>query len=128
MPRWLVSQAEHSRVSLAMPVFLHVQRAALFECHSDASKWGAGGCNTSHKVCWRFEWPADIRARFKDGTPEAIFINELELAGMVINVWAVLLQAGHAVPGESVSVRGDNSTAVHWFNKAGSSSAGPAGA
>lgn len=126
--RWLVGQAEHSRVSLAMPVFLHVQRRALFECHSDASKWGAGGCSSSHRTCWRFEWPADIRARLNDGTPAAVSINELELAGMIINVWAVLIHAGHAVPGESVAVRGDNSSAVHWFNAAGTSSEGPAGA
>ena len=47
---------------------------------------------------------------------------------MIINVWAVLIHAGHAVPGQSVAVRGDNSSAVHWFNAAGTSSEGPAGA
>ena len=126
--RWLVTKVEHTTVPLSMPLFLHVQQPAAFEIHSDASKWGAGGCSAAHRICWRFQWPADIVQRFNNGTSSAVYINELELAGMIVNAWAVLVYARKAVRGSSVSVRGDNSSAVHWMNAAGTSSEGPAGA
>ena len=108
-----MTRVEHTTVPLSMPLFLHVERPAVFEIHSDASKWGAGGCSAEHRICWRFEWPADIRRRFNDGSTSAIFINELELAGTLINVCAVLVLAAKAVSGEAVSIHGDNASAVH---------------
>ena len=36
--RWLVTRAKHTTVPLSMPLSLHVERPAVFEIHSGASK------------------------------------------------------------------------------------------
>ena len=124
--RWLVGQVQHRTVSLEMPMWFHVVRPAAFEIYSDASGWGCGGCCELFKVCWRLQWSAEISSLFNSSADEALFINELELAGMMLNVYVLLLLDSRAVPGEAVSVRGDNSSAVHWMQAAGTSRASPA--
>lgn len=121
-----MGQVQHRTVSLEMPMWFHVVRPAAFEIYSDASGWGCGGCCELFKVCWRLQWSAEISSLFNSSADEALFINELELAGMMLNVYVLLLLDSRAVPGEAVSVRGDNSSAVHWMQAAGTSRASPA--
>ena len=48
--RWLVTRVEHTTVPLSMPLFLHVERPAVFEIH-ETRQWGAGGCSAEHRIC-----------------------------------------------------------------------------
>ena len=57
-----------------------------------------GGCCYERGLAWRYQWPDHIVDQFNGTGPLALFTNELELASMVINAYAVLLLAKHTVP------------------------------
>jgi hypothetical protein len=64
--------------------------------YSDACGLGAGGTWSSgmknlHPFLWKYEWPQDIKeALVTDQNPTGtITINDLELAGMVLNLFAL---------------------------------------
>jgi hypothetical protein len=93
--------------------------------HSDACALGAGGVWTSglkvikKPFIWQVRWPDDIinnlvTSSNKNGT---VSINDLELAGLVLN-W-LALEYNNSVPLEfhHVGVFCDNTSAVSWTNK-----------
>ena len=46
-------------------------------------------------------------------------MNVFELLGMVVTAWALIVHAGARpeYPGQSILMRGDNMSAVHWVDK-----------
>lgn len=126
--RWLVGQVELTSVSLAMPLWMHVTRPPCRRLLSDASKWGMGGYCEELGMFWQLPLPDDLVARFNGDNCDAVYINEMELAGMVLNAYMLLILGDGAVAGESVLVLGDNMTAVSRVRRAGSARPGPAGA
>lgn len=72
---------------------------------------------------WRIDFPADIRARQRERVQDRddLSVNVFELLGMAMTVWAFTVHAGAPpeCPGQSVLMRGDNMSAVHWMNNCG---------
>ncbi|CAB1109801.1 unnamed protein product [Ectocarpus sp. CCAP 1310/34] len=70
---------------------------------------------------WRIDFSADVRARLRNRVckRDDLSMNVFELLGMVMTAWALTVHAGDRpeYPGQSVLMRGDNMSAVHWVNK-----------
>ena len=99
---------------------------------SDACKLGAGGIwspgtESCPYVVWKLEWPKDIQARLvTDDNPNGdISINDLELAGIVIN-FIVLEIIMPSLQYKHVGTYCDNTSAVSWANKLRTSRSIPA--
>ena len=117
-------------IPIAMPLWVHVQRAPVFHAFSDASGWSIGGYCQQLQFWWQLEWPADIKERFNTvvGTLAAIWINGCELLGMLVNAWLALHMSSGLQRRECALLYGDNMTAVHRINRSGASdSPGPRG-
>ncbi len=92
--------------------------------YSDACGLGCGGvwCSGTSPldpILWRFEWPEDIKAQLiTDDNPNGtLTINDLELAGLVIN-WLVLeCQGDLDLAFSHVGTFCDNTSAVAWAYK-----------
>lgn len=104
--------------------------APLFSCYlqppcriiiSDASGDAMGGYCLEAGRWWRIDFPADVRARLRKRVCQRddLSMNVFELLGMVVTAWAMTVHAGERpeYPGQSVLMRGDNMSAVHWVNK-----------
>ena len=63
----------------------------------------------------------DIRARLRKRvcSRDDLSMNVFELLGMVVTAWALTVHAGARpeYPGQSILMRGDNMSAVHWVSK-----------
>ena len=95
---------------------------------SDSCKLGTGGIWSGGlipivPILWSLEWPPDIKQRFADGI---LTINDLELAGMVIN-WLVLECLAPTLRFIHAALFCDNSSAVQWAYKLRSSASEVAG-
>ena len=70
---------------------------------------------------WRIDFTKDIRARLRKKvcSRDDLSMNVFELLGMVVTAWALTVHAGARpeYPGQSILMRGDNMSAVHWVNK-----------
>ena len=70
---------------------------------------------------WRIDFTEGIRARFRKKvcSRDDLSMNVFELLGMVVTAWASTVHAGARpeYPGQSILMRGDNMSAVHWVNK-----------
>ena len=88
---------------------------------SDASGDGMGGFCLESGRWWRIDFMKDIRARLRKRvcSRDDLSVNVCELLGMVVTAWALTVHAGARpeYPGQSILMRGDNMSAVHWVNK-----------
>ena len=70
---------------------------------------------------WRFDLDRDAKSRLSGYVKghNDLSINALELLGMAITAWALVVGAGSRprFGGESVLMLGDNMAAVHWISK-----------
>lgn len=80
-----------------------------------------GGYCLESGAWWRIDFSADVQQRLRDRVVgfNDLSINVLELLGMVVTAWAYTVCAASApeYPGQSILMRGDNMSAVHWCNK-----------
>ena len=88
---------------------------------SDASGDGMGGFCLESGRWWRIDFMEDIRARLRKrvGSRDELSMNVFELLGMVVTAWALTVHAWARpeYPGQSILMRGDTISAVHWVNK-----------
>jgi hypothetical protein len=91
--------------------------------YSDACKLGAGGawCSGLKEISpfiWQLEWPPDIQASLQtDSNPKgSITINDLELAGAVLNFLALECQRIN-LKFHHIGIFCDNTSAVSWAYK-----------
>jgi hypothetical protein len=101
--------------------------------YSDACKLGAGGTWVSglkhiNPFLWQVPWPQDIQDDMvSDDNPKGrITINDLELAGLVLN-WLALECTDIPLRHEHVGTFCDNTSAVSWAYKMRSSASKAAG-
>ena len=93
--------------------------------HSDACALGAGGVwNSGMKpikspFLWQVEWPKDIRESLVSASNPTghITINDLELAGLVLNWLALELQPSIPLAFHHIGTYCDNTSAVAWTQK-----------
>jgi len=88
---------------------------------SDACGDAMGGFCLETGRWWRTDFTEDIRTRLRERVRQRddLSMNVFELLGMVMTAWALTVHAGECpeCPGQSVLMRGDNMSAVHWVNK-----------
>ena len=92
--------------------------------YSDACGLGAGGIWCSglkslQPVLWQVEWPKDIQANLvtAENPTGSVTINDLELAGAVLNWLALELQPNVILKHQHVGTYCDNTSAVAWAYK-----------
>jgi hypothetical protein len=100
--------------------------------YSDACKLGAGGVwspglEAFQYIVWQVEWPQDIRENLvTDDNPNgSLSINDLELAGIVLNFLALEIVAP-SIKHKHVGTYCDNTSAVSWATKLRTSKSIPA--
>lgn len=88
---------------------------------SDASGDAMGGYCLETGWWWRIDFTEDVRMRLRRRVCQRddLSMNVFELLGMVVTAWALTVHVGDSpeYPGQSVLMRGDNMSAVHWVNK-----------
>ena len=91
--------------------------------YSDACGLGAGGTWSSGldplpPFLWKYEWPADIKANLlTDKNPTGtLTINDLELAGMVLNLFALECTVKD-LKFKHIAMFCDNTSAVSWTHR-----------
>jgi len=88
---------------------------------SDASGHAMGGYCLESGKWWRIDFTPDEQARLRAHVRhrDDLSINVFELLGMVITAWAFTVHDGERPEfvGQSVLMKGDNFSAVHWVSK-----------
>ena len=88
---------------------------------SDASGGAMGGYCLETGKWWRIDFDPDVRMRLRTRvlSRDDLSMNVFELLAMVVTAWALTVHAGACpeFPGQSILMRGDNMSAVHWVNK-----------
>ncbi len=88
---------------------------------SDASGDAMGGYCLETGKWWRIDFDSDVRMRLRTRvlSRDDLSMNVFELLAMVVTAWALTVHAGACpeFPGQSILMRGDNMSAVHWVNK-----------
>lgn len=106
---------------LEAPLFTSVLQPPSRIIISDASGNAMGGYCLETGWWWRIDFPEDIRVRLRQRVckRDDLSMNVFELLGMVITAWALTVHAGDhpEYPGQSILMRGDNMSAVHWINQ-----------
>jgi hypothetical protein len=99
---------------------------------SDACKLGAGGIwspgtSPCPYVVWKLQWPLDIQNRLisENNINGDISINDLELAGIVLNFIALEIVMP-TLQDKHIGTYCDNTSAVSWANKLRTSKSIPA--
>ena len=88
---------------------------------TDASGDGMAGFCLESDWWWWIDFTKDIRVRLRKRvcSRDDLSMNVFELLGMVVTAWALTVHVGAwpEYPGQSILMRGDNMSAVHWVNK-----------
>ena len=70
---------------------------------------------------WRYDFDENVRVRVRPKVfgRDDLSINLLELLSMTVTAWAFTVQAATPpdCPGESILMRGDKNSGVHWVNR-----------
>ena len=106
---------------LGAPLFSCFMQPPSLTLVSDASGDGMGGYCLETGQWWRVDYEEDVRVRLRTRVEsrDDLSVNVFELLGMVLTAWALTVHAGTRpeYPGQSILMRGDNMSAVHWVNK-----------
>ena len=88
---------------------------------SDASGTAVSGYCLETGEWWRFDLERNAKARLSEHVQrhDDLSVNVLELLGMVITTWALVVGAGsrQRFGGEIMLMLGDKIAAVHWTSK-----------
>jgi hypothetical protein len=130
--RWLVQRIGGMQTSLTCPLWQHVKVPPHLAIASDASRKALGGCCEGRPGrpgwWWCLQLPPDLVARYNAyGTSSAVFVNETELAGMLLNAWVALVLRRELPACSCLLLLGDNTSAVSWISKAGTTRNAAAG-
>ena len=110
---------------LSAPLCRSFMQPPAFTLWSDASGDAMGGyflgTVPGADVWWRVEYKAGIRARLREKVSgwNDLSINVLELLGMAVTAWIFVTQS-HILARyarDTIPMRGDNTSAVHWVSK-----------
>ena len=111
----------HSEGRLEMPLYSMYLQPHSRTLWSDASGDAMGGYCLESGQYWRMDFSDDVRQRLrrKAVSRDDLSINVLELLGMVVTAWAFTIDADSKpeYPGQSVLLRGDNRSSIHWCNR-----------
>lgn len=106
---------------LETPLFCYFLQPPSRTLVSDASGDSMGGYCLETGLWWRIDFPDDIRLRLRTHVcgRDDLSMNVFELLGMTITAWAFTVHANERseYPGQSILMKGDNMSAVHWVNK-----------
>jgi hypothetical protein len=123
--RALAHGHEGSRFQWEVPLATLVGHTAVLGWTSDASLDAIGGCCERTGMWWVYHLTEEQRARTNRSKRAAdrlseLHINGLELTGMVITTYVMVVRDGYTVPpaGGVVKVRGANQVAVEWVKRA----------
>jgi hypothetical protein len=73
--------------------------------------------------------PPDLQERYNAaGADDAVWVNEVELAGMLLNAWVSLVVMRLMAVNQCLLLLGDNTSAVAWIGKCGTARNPTAGA
>jgi hypothetical protein len=113
---------------LYCPLWQHVHVPPHLVVASDASRLAMGGCCESLGWWWCVEFPQDIRDRYNSpDLDEAIWVNEAELAAMLLNAYMALILQRALARDKCLLLIGDNKSAVQWISAAGTATNEAAG-
>lgn len=123
--RWLVQRGFAARGGhVTSPMYNIVVRPPRLAVFSDASKSAIGGYCVQTGSYFRYDLSADEQSRFCGANKYArgvndISINVLELLGMVVGAWLLIVQQQHrpVAAGDCVLLRGDNEAGVAWVQR-----------
>ena len=120
--RLLVGGALQNRMgALHAPLYSFFLQPPVRTLWSDASGDAMGGYCLESGAWWRMDFDEGVRRRLRQRVcgRDDLSINVLELLGMVVTAWAFVVHAG-AKPEydrQSILMRGDNQSAIHWINQ-----------
>jgi hypothetical protein len=122
--RFLVQRVGAMTVPLACPLWAHVKVLPHLVVASDASRKGLGGCcepqGGQRGWWWCLPLPPDLQERYNAaGDDDAVWVNEVELAGMLLNAWVSLVVMRLMAVNQCLLLLGDNTSAVAWIGKCG---------
>ena len=123
--RWFVEKGLVARGgSLCSPMFNIVARPPTFSILTDASKRAIGGYCPEGGQYFRYDLSEEEQSRFVGSSKYVvgendISINVLELLGMVVGAWLLIVKQQRAPAGASdrVLLRGDNEASVAWIKR-----------
>ena len=112
---------QHRGGTLHAPLYSFFLQPPSRTLWSDASGDAMGGYCLESGTWWRMDFDEGVRTRLRQKVRgrDDLSINVLELLGMVVTAWAFVGQTG-AEPmyqRESILMRGDNQSAIHWINQ-----------
>lgn len=88
---------------------------------TDADGDGMGGVRLETGQWWRIYFTDDTRVRLCNRmfSRDGLSVNVFELLGMVVTAGALAVQAGARpeYPGQSILIREESMSTVHWVNK-----------
>ena len=123
--RWFAAEGLDARQgTLSAPMYRLLERPARRTLFSDAFKTAVGGFCLETGVYWRYELNDRERSRFcgssgSVGCEDDLSINVLELLGMVVSAWVLVVLCAErpSAKGDCVLLRGDNEAAVRWVRR-----------
>ena len=119
----LMTSEEFARLGshLSSPLHMFFLQRRSCTLVSDASGTAVGGYCLETGAWWRFDLDRNAKYRLSEHVQghNDLSTNVLELLGIVITAWALVVGAGSRprFGGESVLMLGDNMAAVHWISK-----------
>lgn len=123
--RWLVEAGIDKRKACRVaPMYRMVARPPFRTLFSDASKNAVGGYCLEMGWYWRYTLSEEEQSRFCGSSKDllsqdSISINALELLGMVISAYMLVVVCGERPAGDNdcVLLRGDNEAAIQWVRR-----------
>ena len=123
--RWFVKIGLASRGGqFFSPMYNVLIRPPKLTLFSDASKQAVGGYCVETGHYWRYDLSAEERSRFCGSSKSVVGVNDisinvLELLGMLVGAWLLVVQQQHrpAETGDCVLLRGDNEATVAWIQR-----------
>ena len=119
----LMMSEEFARLGchLSSPLHTFFLRRRLRTLVSNASGTAVGGYCLETGAWWRFDLDRNAKSRLSEHVHghDDLSINVLELLGMVVTAWALVVGAGSRplFGGENVQMLGDNMAGVYWISK-----------
>lgn len=123
--RWLVGRGLALRGGyLCSPMYNIVLRPPTLSVFTDASKSALGGYCTQTGQYFRYDLSAEEQSRFVGSSTLVVGVNDisinvLELLGMFVGAWLLVVQQQRApvAASDCVLLRGDNEASVAWIQR-----------
>ena len=123
--RWIVeADMDASEGGLSAPMYRTLARPPCRTLTSDASKHAVGGFYLETGQYWWYGLSEEDLARFCGSSKhlqsqDSISINALELLGMVMSAYMLVVVCGERLVADKdcVLLRGDSEAAIHWVRR-----------